>query len=128
MLNHIGHPTLDTPSIDDCQKNQLAHARCVLYLGCQTAVDCNMTGIGPIYNLLDSTYNKGAHFVFGFTDILYISDVNDFMAGFLSGVNNENIFECLRLGVAQAGSDVTLSNGTTGSLPYDLLGDYKQFL
>ena len=50
--------------VDSLSTNELANARCVLYIACSTGK--NATGSnGVVYNLVTSTYVKGAHFVLG---------------------------------------------------------------
>lgn len=53
--------------IDDLSDNALALSRCVLYLGCSTGTPYTAAN-GVTYNLVDSTFNKGAHFVLGFEE------------------------------------------------------------
>lgn len=72
--------------ISDCSDNQLNSLRCVLYLGCSTGVDY-VTNDNVTYNLVDSTYEKGAHFVLGTTETLYTGQINDWMKYFLDYVN-----------------------------------------
>lgn len=53
--------TTDFKAIDSLPSNTLSKLQCVLYMGCSTGVSYNS------YNLVSSTYHKGAHFVFGTT-------------------------------------------------------------
>ena len=53
-------------AIDSLQNNSLSSERCVLYMGCSTG--CDYLG----YNLVDSTFNKGAHFSLGTTETINI--------------------------------------------------------
>ena len=55
-------------SIDSLDENALAHMRCVIYNGCETGLTTTLNGTD--YNLVDATYDKGAHFVLGVTEIL----------------------------------------------------------
>jgi hypothetical protein len=52
--------------INTLTDNQLAGARCVLYLGCRSGN--SYTNSSGTYNLVDETFNKGAHFVLGTTE------------------------------------------------------------
>ena len=48
--------------------NQLAQERCILYMACSTGLPYMTSWVPPIiYNLVDDTYQKGAHFVLGTT-------------------------------------------------------------
>ena len=61
--NYQSQPNVKT--IDSLSHNQLSDARCVFYLGCNTGLaDGNV-------NLVDSTYDMGAHFVFGVCEETY---------------------------------------------------------
>ena len=51
-------------AIDSLSSNALAKAQCVIYMGCSTGVSYNG------YNLVTSTYNKGAHFALGTTQTI----------------------------------------------------------
>ncbi|MBR7020486.1 MAG: RICIN domain-containing protein [Lachnospiraceae bacterium] len=46
-------------AISSMTSNKLANERCVLYIGCSTGISYNG------YNLVDATFNKGAHFALG---------------------------------------------------------------
>ena len=59
----------DRKIINSISDNGLAETRMVLYLGCETGVDFVRTYTR--YNLVDYTYDKGAHFVLGTTEILF---------------------------------------------------------
>lgn len=94
--------------IDSCTKNQLASLRCVMYLGCKTGADyLHSTGT---YNLVDSTFDKGAHFVLGTTQDVITSASNAFLEGFLNELNenNSNLLTCINKGLlASAGYPIT---------------------
>ena len=76
--------------ISDLDYNALCLARCVLYIGCQTANDSGN------YNLLDETFAKGAHFVLGAQNNITVGDAEDFLTVFLRNVlNGENIEKCM---------------------------------
>jgi hypothetical protein len=64
--------------IDDLSPNQLSHVRMVLYLGCNSGNDLNNST-----NLVNSTYNQGAHFVLGVTDEVLPGLVNEWLYYFI---------------------------------------------
>ena len=68
--------------IGNLDDNALAHTRMVLYLGCQTGAQ-HTSG----YNLVDVTFDKGAHFVLGVTEIIYNTHVNDWLEYFLTAID-----------------------------------------
>lgn len=85
--------------IDSCSKNQLASLRCVIYLGCKTGADyLHSTGT---YNLVDSTFNKGAHFVLGTTQNVTTGASNAFLEGFLDELKEHNgdLLSCINQGL-----------------------------
>lgn len=63
--------------------NLLARERCVLYLACNTGVS---TADG--YNLVDSTYEEGAHYVLGTTQETDVDSDDIWLANFLAALNN----------------------------------------
>ena len=108
--------------ISSCEENELSSLKCVLYLGCNTGV--NKVVSGYTYNLVTSTYNKGAHFVLGTTETVVVSASNNFLKGFVSGVSSDKrILECIQEGIETAGID---STGRTYPIIY--VGDIYQYL
>lgn len=82
-------------AVDSFPKNSLAIGKCVLYLGCSTG-DTYRIG-GKNYNLVDSTFNKGAHFVLGTTRQIYLNEIDDFFAAFLEASQKGwNIWEAIK--------------------------------
>lgn len=76
-------------AIDSMTANVLANARCVLYVGCSTGVSYNG------YNLVDSTFNKGAHFALGTCqDILTVDGTNWTIKFFEKANTGANIRQC----------------------------------
>lgn len=114
----------DRAYIDAIEKNGFASLRMVLYIGCSTGVD--ITVGGRTYNLVDSTFEKGAHFVLGTTETVYTPDSNAFLEGFLSELlkNQSDIYTCIQSGVAKAGTVPSES----GSYPLYYVGDSCQYL
>lgn len=110
--------------MENVEKNGLASLRMVLYIGCSTGK--NITVGGKTYNLVDSTYDKGAHFVLGTSETVYTPDSDVFLNGFLTelSTNHSNIYTCLQKGVIKAGSVLSES----GSYPLYYVGDSCQYL
>ncbi|MBE6649654.1 MAG: hypothetical protein E7614_09125 [Ruminococcaceae bacterium] len=71
--------------ISNFDENQLALNRCVLYLGCSTGLD--YTNSQGTYNLVDATFEKGAHFVLGTTETIYDIQGNPWLEYFLDSIN-----------------------------------------
>ena len=109
--------------IVNLEDNELASQRCVLYIGCYTG-----KSTGP-YNLVTSTYQKGAHFVLGVTDITITSKSNAFLYGFLKAIEqNQSIEAAIENGNNEVG-EFTLSNvESISGLPLYTLGDSSQYL
>ncbi len=101
--------TSDQHSIMNCDPNELATLRCVLYIGCETGVD--ITPYRTTYNLVDQTFEKGAHFVLGTTEKLRVSDGVEWLELFLSGLDSG-------LSITDACSHATENTGTVW-IPYD---------
>lgn len=121
--------------ISDLDDNKLSLTRCVLYLGCSTGTDfSNNQGT---YNLVDATFEKGAHFVLGTTETLYTSQMNDWLQYFLTALyNGDNIYEALEYANYELG-EITVpydkADGTEGykevdGLPIYCVGDQIQYL
>lgn len=110
--------------IESCSKNRLASLRCVLYIGCSTGVDYVHSSVP--YNLVDSTFEKGADFVLGTTETVYTSDSNAFLNGFLTelSTSQSNIYTCVQKGVIKAGN----VSSESGSYPLYYVGDFLQYL
>ena len=122
--------------ISDFDENQLALNRCVLYLGCSTGLD--YTNSQGTYNLVDATFEKGAHFVLGTTETIYADDGNNWLEYFLDSINEgsniqdaiEDANNCLGNVNIPCGED---ENGETISrtvygLPIYSVGDDTQYL
>ena len=80
-------------SIDSLSKNVLALERCVLYLGCKTGQ--TYTVGGSAYNLVQSTFNKGAHFVLGTLETITVSEAYSFLDTFLTNCTTGNIYDSI---------------------------------
>lgn len=74
--------------IDQLDKNSLAKSKCVIYMGCSTAVTWTNASNGNKYNLVNSTYDKGAHFVLGTTKIVYEPYCWNWVEDFLNRIDD----------------------------------------
>ena len=85
ILAHSSVASLSTPSnreiINALSDNALSDLRMVIYLGCETGVSFvrNYTE----HNLVDYTYDKGAHFVLGTTEVMFNTTINELLQVFL---------------------------------------------
>ena len=127
IIAHSNIPCLDpnTFYIDEMPDNALARERCILYLGCHSGSDFLFGGTN--YNLVDESFDKGAHFVLGFTQLVVNGDVDDFLEGFLIAVHTSyyNIEECIDI----AQRTVILDETNNGQyLSYYSRGDKEQYL
>lgn len=76
--------------INNLDSNALANLRCILYVGCNTGVS------NSGYNLVDATYNKGAHFVLGTNRKTTTSPNNKWTKAFFDKANTgATIQECI---------------------------------
>ena len=102
--------------------NGLSSLRCVMYLGCSTGVQKNG------YDLVTSTYEKGAHFVLGTTMVVHNGHSNDFLRGFLEKcAQGETIDLAIERAIYVAGNNPTYYGGT-GEYPITYVGDVNQRL
>ncbi len=70
--------------------NSLAEARCVLFIGCSTGISYNG------FNLVDETFNKGAHFVLGTTVPTYTPQTDKWTKKFFEKADTgATIYECI---------------------------------
>ena len=105
----------DDRAVDNLLDNELALARCVLFLGCKTGQ--SFTFAGKTYNLVQSTYDKGAHFVLGTLEDITVSDAYSFMDVFLENCSEKSIYDSI---------SVVLTDPPLFDAYY--LGDSKQLL
>lgn len=80
-------------SIDNLPTNALALERCVLYLGCKTGQ--TYTVAGKSYNLVQSTYKKGAHFVLGTNETISVGEAYAFLDVFLENCATGTIYDSI---------------------------------
>ena len=80
-------------AIDSLSKNNLALERCVLYLGCKTGQTYTIGASS--YNLVQSTFNKGAHFVLGTLETISVSEAYSFLDTFLANCTTGNIYDSI---------------------------------
>lgn len=77
-------------AVDSLPANALAKSQCVLYMGCRTGV--SYSG----FNLVSSTFNKGAHFVLGTTKTLYTDEIEKWTKKFFEKANTgATIRQCI---------------------------------
>lgn len=128
-------PSYTVYSISDCSPNELAIQRCVLYIGCNTGVTQERGG--RAFNLLDSTFAKGAHFVLGTTDTTYSNQTNPWLEYFLDDVNNNStIYSRIAYANRELGwvdlpvdpEDESLGTHSVFGLPCVTVGDGNQYL
>jgi hypothetical protein len=93
IANSAIRKNADNFAIDDLERNALALERCVLYLGCCTGQTYTVDNVS--YNLVESTYNKGAHFVLGTLEIVQWVLVYDFFDIFLEECKTKNISDSM---------------------------------
>jgi len=112
--------------ISECTANELAKLRCVMYLGCSTGAD--YTSSSKTYNLVDSTFAKGAHFVLGTTETVYVNDSNNFLIGFAECYTTDcncTIQNAITAGIERAGTNTVYQNDL---YPVYYVGDTSQRL
>lgn len=121
--------------VESLDHNELADERCVIYLGCNTGKDITLSGV--TYNLVDATFEKGAHFVLGATEKITDIQADNWLRYFLNAISEGN-------SISQAINDadtllgwITVSykqdNGAEGEktvygLPAYYLGDTIEYL
>ncbi len=111
------------------ENNSLASARCIVLLGCQTGV----THSGH-YNLADSLFQKGAHFVVGSTETIRVSSANTFEDSFIENLDNPSISDIIN--AINDGSNIfkyqpenpELPDETSSIFPGNYIGDSIQSL
>ncbi len=121
------YATIPTYTVDDLLNNSLANLRCVLYIGCNTARDF-ITKTGITHNLIVSTYNKGAHFVLGTTEITYTSYNNAWLGYFLEAIEDGSCIGGAYIYAATMLGNVEIENKGTMPYPYRCIGDDMQYL
>jgi len=97
-----------------------------MYLGCSTGAD--YTSSSKTYNLVDSTFAKGAHFVLGTTETVYVNDSNNFLIGFAECYTTDcncTIQNAITAGIERAGTNTVYQNDL---YPVYYVGDTSQRL
>ena len=80
VIRSVYVPDYALMDIED--SNALASLRCVMYMGCSTGLNYKS------YNLVDQTFDMGAHFVVGTTYDLYTEHINLWLEYFLENVRS----------------------------------------
>ena len=80
-----------TRYISDIDDNGLATARVVIYMACYTGVTRNENSYSG--NLVDETFDKGAHFVLGTQAAIDVDDMNEWLRNFYVYLSPEHSIE-----------------------------------
>ena len=121
----------DKKYISMIEYNGLSHARAIIYLGCETGSD------EGIYNIVDKTYEKGAHFVLGIEEIVCDDDMDIWLEYFLEGIaQGKNIKDAMKyVDENFTDFDVTVEDAAGNSvttvyetMPTYTRGDSSQYL
>ncbi|MBQ8743436.1 MAG: hypothetical protein IJZ03_08740 [Clostridia bacterium] len=107
---------------DTVPDNAFANARCVLYLGCSTGVTETNSDTGEEYNLVDETYESGAHFVMGTTETVDTGVNNTWLRYFINSIHLQFDID-LALYVAN-----TAASTSSYTYPIYYVGDTCQYL
>ena len=121
--------------ISNIQANGLNHSRVVLYVGCGTGETWEKNAVAR-YNLVDETFEKGAHFVLGIQGTIYQSQLEGLIKYFLDGVSQGNsvancipsisdINDDLRIG---SNNDLAFGTGNPNGFSIYTRGDASQYL
>ena len=121
--------------ISSIQANGLNHARVVLYVGCGTGETWEKNAVAQ-FNLVDETFEMGAHFVLGIQGTIYQSQLNGLIKFFLDGVaQGKSVDDCtlalhdtsdnLRIG---SNDDVAFGSGNSNEYSFHTFGDGSQYL
>ena len=114
---------INTTAID------LSSSRCILYIGCHTGTN-HSSGV----NLVNETYQRGAHFVLGATRTIYGEGANGFIRFFLESVQAGASIERAISNAIEKTGEVKVKNDTTGNceyieeFPIYYVGDTSQYL
>ena len=115
--------------INELPNNHLVNARCVLYLACRSGK--SYTSSYGTYNLIDETFNKGAHFVLGATEKITEAHVDPWMEEFFASAKRGNSIEqCIEDADKKIGNityNTDYGQGTCYGLPVYTRGDQKQY-
>lgn len=116
-------------------ENSLANVRCVLYLGCRSGMDYSTAN--GVYNLVDETFDKGAHFVLGSRADITEYHTDQWFEYFIDlledGLNIESCIEVANIALDEVQFNSVDENGnqiviSCVGLPLYCRGDQKQYL
>lgn len=122
-------------SVGNCAENQLASLRCAIYMGCNTGTSYSSSSI--TCNLVDITFEKGAHFVLGVTETIYYTTANDwnklFFEGIQRGYNIQGAMDyaddsIIVIEIPETEDQITGERETVNELPCYWVGDVNQYL
>ena len=119
--------------IDDLFVNNMKNARVVFYLSCNSGISYVDADTGTEFNLVDATYEKGAHFVLGTTETTYNVQVYDWMDALESnltmGNNLQTSITNTRVAMASKSYIIdTNQNTVDGDFGIYYVGDNIQFI
>lgn len=118
-------------NVNSLPTNALASVRCVMYIGCKTGISYNGA------NLVDETFARGAHFVFGATQVVVTEDNDEWLKLFLEELNSgKNIETALENATDSKNTTTIVLTTSSGSeytteypgYPSYYVGDIKQYL
>lgn len=114
----------DMKYISDIEANGLSHARAIIYLGCETGANHSEGSV----NLVDRTFNKGAHFVLGVEVVVYASHHNEWLQYFLENIEQGyNIEDSIYYATEDLGGIIVEGVNYT-EIPLYTRGDSSQYL
>ena len=90
--------------VNSLSDNALAKSRCIIYLSSYSGSDA-MGNDGESYNLVNATYEKGAHYVLGFTSVVSQTLANEWLEEFWEHVviNDNNLGQAVRAACISTG-------------------------
>ena len=117
----------DNKYISSIEANGLNHARAIIYFGCETGKTFNRNNLS-YHNLVDETFEKGAHFVLGVEEVIYANHHNEWLEYFLDAINSGmNIVESVEYAKNTLGP-ITVEGVNYAKIPLYTRGDDSQYL
>ena len=118
--------------INQLASNELADTRLIFYFGCETGNDCQ-TISATTYNLVDETFEKGAHCVIGLEKTVEQTSAFRWMDKFLEAIFLENsINEAVTYANRQCqnygGIAIEGQTENDSTMPIYIVGDKYQYL
>ena len=117
----------DNKYIISIEENGLNHARAIIYFGCNTGAT-NYGSPGAATNLVDETFEKGAHFVLGVEAVINTNHHNEWIRSFLENIEQGyNIEDSIYFATEELGS-ITVEGVSYTEIPLYIRGDDSQYL